>query len=452
MPGIYDFGIKPVNLSQAFEQGQEKARARGLRELAGEYYGQQDPMLGKIAALGGDAAGMRTDMQGQEDRKRQQLGQFAALLVNAPEAMRPGLYRQMHGQLSQIVPDAPPEYSAEIDGLAQQIAAQYGKGGEGAPAQQRYLQFLASQVPEGERQDVYRNAAGTNPRARSQIYEGTNGAVNINTGTNTATPIMMGGPQAPQQPSAPAQGTNDEVLRVANAMAQAGVPAAQIEAWMAKQPGIQPVSQQETPQQLRKPAPAITPFQQQSLDIRRQSATAAAQARDLAAQARKDAADAKAAAANQAVAQRQAAAVETADGLIRAIDTLTGNPGFGELGTIIGDVKLSTPLARSDVKDAQAQLKNIAGQVALATMSKLKALSSQGATGFGALSAQELKLLENSIATLQSDQISNPELARSLNVIKTSMQKIGNWKAPAAQQAAPAAGGSSIDAILDKYR
>ena len=131
MPGIYDFGIRPLNLSQDFEAGQEKARQKGLRGLMGDYYGAQDPRLGEVARMGGDAGGMQRDMQGQEDRKREQLGQFATLLAKAPEGMRPGIYKQMYPQLSQLVPDAPPDYTPEIDGMAMQIAQMYG-GAKGA--------------------------------------------------------------------------------------------------------------------------------------------------------------------------------------------------------------------------------------------------------------------------------------------------------------------------------
>lgn len=111
----------------------------------------------------------------------------------------------------------------------------------------------------------------------------------------------------------------------------------------------------------------------------------------------------------------------------------------------MGDVKINTPLIRSDVKDAQAQLKNIAGQVALTTMAKLKALSSAGATGFGALSAPELKLLENSIAALQSEDISNAQLKSSLKTIRDKMDKTASWnpaQGASPQPAAPAGGGS----------
>ena len=96
------------------------------------------------------------------------------------------------------------------------------------------------------------------------------------------------------------------------------------------------------------------------------------------------------------------------------------------------------------------QLKNIAGQVALSTMNQLKTLSAAGATGFGSLSAPELKLLNNSIATLQSEDISHAQLVASLKVIRDKMAKIANWQPE--QGSAPAQSqGGGVDDLLSKY-
>lgn len=176
-------------------------------------------------------------------------------------------------------------------------------------------------------------------------------------------------------------------------------------------------------------------------------AEVAAQARTAAQQARDEAAEAKRLQKEQGAQARQAEAATAANDLITAIDRLTESDGFSGLGTLTGDIALNTPLLRNDTKDAQAQLRNISGQVALATMSRLKALSSQGATGFGALSQQELKLLQNSLAALESEDISNAELKRSLKVIRDKMEKAANWK--------PAGAAPAVDprrqSLLDKY-
>lgn len=168
-------------------------------------------------------------------------------------------------------------------------------------------------------------------------------------------------------------------------------------------------------------------------------AEVAINARRAAQEARKAAEEARAEQKRQAAAARQKESVEAATQLVNAIDSLTRSEGFDDLGTMWGDAQIMTPFIRNDAKDAQAQLKNIAGQVALATMARLKALSATGATGFGSLTREELKLLENSIATLQSEEISNEQLRRSLKVIRDTMAKVAEWRPPG-QQPEPSTG------------
>lgn len=129
-------------------------------------------------------------------------------------------------------------------------------------------------------------------------------------------------------------------------------------------------------------------------------AQAAMDAKAAATAAKQVAEEAKANAASVATSARQRAAYDSATSLINQVDELTKHPGFSELGTVTGDLKMGTPLIRSDVKDASASLKTIAGKIALTTMDQLRSLSASGATGFGALSGPELKLLENSISAL----------------------------------------------------
>jgi hypothetical protein len=122
--------------------------------------------------------------------------------------------------------------------------------------------------------------------------------------------------------------------------------------------------------------------------------------------------------------KRNEAVVMSVDDTLGTIDRLEKHPGYKALGTSWGDVQINTPIVRNDAKDANETLKTLAGQIALSTMANLKTLSSAGATGFGALTAPELKLLQNSIATLQQENISNAQIASSVKVIKEKMQKI----------------------------
>jgi len=178
------------------------------------------------------------------------------------------------------------------------------------------------------------------------------------------------------------------------------------------------------------PKPDITPYQQAQLDMQRERTDAANAAKEQAAAARRTADDLKASAKRQEAEARQNAANEAASSLISEIDALTAHPGFASLGTELGDLKLATPFIRNAAKDADAKLKNVAGQVALATLSRLKTLSASGATGFGSLTKPELDLVQNSIATLQSENISNAELTRSLKVIRDTMEKTTQWSPP----------------------
>ena len=162
-----------------------------------------------------------------------------------------------------------------------------------------------------------------------------------------------------------------------------------------------------------------------------------------------------------AVKLRLTSTIKQADYLIMAVDTLTKSEGFSELGTVVGDLKMKTPLKRFPVKDSRAQLTTIANQIATTTMSELRQLSSSGATGFGALTAPELLLLMHSIANLQVENISHPELVRSLAVIKEKMQKISAWRPENEQDAGQqTSGGQSatedespddVDDLLTKY-
>jgi hypothetical protein len=196
-----------------------------------------------------------------------------------------------------------------------------------------------------------------------------------------------------------------------------------------------------------RPASApISPYQQQTLDMQRERMRVAQAAAGDAAAARKAAEDVKAEQKGQAAKARQAASAEASNQLVTSIDNLMQSPGFDKLGTVTGSMEIGTPYIRNDAKDANAQLHNIAGQVALATMSRLKALSTQGATGFGSLSGPELTLLQNSIATLKSEDISNDQLRRSLKIIRDTMAKVSGWNPQAAQQA-PQTGGWSATRV-----
>lgn len=337
--------------------------------------------------------------------------------------------------------DAGPYNEPEAVALADQVLAAYSGGGQPSAVQSTFVDQAGNRVAimrDGTTQVLGQNAPN------NQIIDTGNGYVGVNKGSLQANPVMLGGIPPGGQFSGP-DGMPIQIDPNLPPAVQQAI-SANPSAWAGAPDGASvQLPNQQAPQQLRSaPKPQAAPAGYQynasgTLDmIPGGPAQVAADARNEAAAARRAADEAKAEAANQATLTRQSESAAAAQGLIDAIDTLTESPGYSELGTTTGDFKLSTPYIRSDVKDSDAQLKNIGGQVALATMARLRSLSSQGATGFGALSQQELKLLENALATLSSDQISNSELTRSLRVIRNSMKKAADWKPPAAQSSGPA--------------
>ncbi|EWG13410.1 hypothetical protein P910_003338, partial [Xylella fastidiosa Mul-MD] len=127
----------------------------------------------------------------------------------------------------------------------------------------------------------------------------------------------------------------------------------------------------------------ITPYQQAQLGLSRERlALDSENHRDVAA-TKQAALDMRNNQVHQAAMARYNEAVGSAQSLSDAIGTLQNSKGYRQLGTLIGGGLSKLPYTRAT--DAQAKLDNIAGQVALTTMARLKALSPQGASGFGAL-------------------------------------------------------------------
>jgi hypothetical protein len=429
--------IQQPNLLAGFQQGTQfgqQQRDRRNGQQAAQLYAQamqappeQRPaLLAQIAQLTGveGATNAQTGLGRQDtaahDDLVQTAGQFAAIAEADPataQQMYPSLVAKAHA----IGIPVPATYDPRMLPAIQKLAG--AMGGAGA-VQSTYVDA------QGQRVAIMRDGSvrplGMNA-PNNEILDTGHGFYGVNKGNLSAAPVMVGG--APQQTP---QGAPGEVPFSIDPSLPATVQASiRANPDAGSEQGITSL-QVPQGQQLRsapKPPPQITPYQQAELDMRRQQLTAAQDARDQAAAARKAADAAKAGQKAEAGKARQSAAMESAQQLVDAIDGLTASPGFNALGTVTGDAMTHIPLVRNDAKDAQAQLDNVAGQVALATMNRLKALSSQGATGFGALSAPELRLLQNSIATLQAGQISHPQLVQSLQVIKNAMQKVTSWHA-----------------------
>lgn len=263
--------------------------------------------------------------------------------------------------------------------------------------------------------------------------DGQGNVYGFNTRVNTLDPTGAGGrPQMPQVQAGadPMAGGLDRINQGVQVLKSNGVPVEKINEWadneFAKLQGSvqQGVVEQAPPMatggQARlepKPQGQMTEYQAEMLALAKQREAQATADR----KAKSDIANQKKGDAEQ---KRNEAVIMSVDDTLNTIDRLEKSPGYAELGTALGDIKLKTPLVRSDVKDANATLKTLAGQIALSTMANLKTLSASGATGFGALTAPELSLLQNSIATLQQEDVSNSQIVESIRVIKEKMAKI----------------------------
>jgi len=455
MAGVLDLYNFVQQQGQIGKQQGEQSR---LARLGGQAYSaprdQRQQYLGQMAQTSPQAAfDANKHFEGMDDNARQKLGQYAAVFDTLPDEQKAQAYPQLAQQAQALGIPAPPQWSPEFAPHIQRIAQTFGGGGTGANVQSRFVDA------QGNVMVVMRDGTvrplGVQAENRFQMRDQPGlplGAFNTRSGSIQAVP-EVGAQQAPQQQMAPGE-VPFSIDPSLPPEVQASIRS-NPQQWAQAQDGAQmQMPQQGAPMGAAAPRPLAdrTPPGYRTLPdgsmapIPGGPAQIAIDARADAAAAKKAAEDIKASQKQQAAASRQAEASNAANQLVSAIDSLTQSPGFNDLGTAWGDVQLKTPLVRSAVKDAHAQLKNVAGQVALTTMARLKALSSAGATGFGSLTAPELKLLENSIATLQSEDISNAQLQASLKIIRDTMDKTTSWKAPAT--AAPQ---NDDDALIGKY-
>lgn len=165
----------------------------------------------------------------------------------------------------------------------------------------------------------------------------------------------------------------------------------------------------------------ITPYQQAQLGLSRERLALESENRRADMELKQSTAAGKADTMRQAADARRASAVDAASRLVSAIDALRSSKGYPTLGTFQGLATGKVPY--SQTADAEAQRDNIAGQVAISMLQSLKALSSQGASGFGALSEKELELLKNSLGSLSPRQ-SHAQLDASLETIRKTASRI----------------------------
>lgn len=122
----------------------------------------------------------------------------------------------------------------------------------------------------------------------------------------------------------------------------------------------------------------------------------------------------------KAIQDRQAydSTLTSLDNLYKNITSLENHKG---LNRILGTIDGRTPDMTTDAADAEALRQEIISKSALGTMQALKSASSSGATGFGALSEGELKLLQSAEANLARTQDVN-QFKKQLDELKTMIQ------------------------------
>lgn len=458
---FYDFG---KTFQDAADAGQQRAKTNKLASLYQQAYSapqeQRGGLLAQIAGIDPQGA---ASLEGQYQKRQERQDEAALGIARAWKASKGQPNRQALYD-SVLAPRAraaglplPPAFDENaFDQQADALIAMAGPQ-SGAGVQSTYVDAAGNRVA------ILRNGSTAilgQDAPKNQIIDTGNGFYGVNKGNLQAAPVMLGGGQAQTQQPGIGPGTYNTpagIVRIGDLTPDEQQAAlADIQARGAAS-NVQLPTRDVSPQQrggqlFSVPKPQAPPAGYRMNPDGSMSiipggpAQVQADARADAAAARRAAEEAKAEQKRQGESMRQSEAAASANQLISAIDTLTRSPGFDSLGTTWGDAQTGFPFIRNDAKDSKAQLENIAGQVALATMSRLKALSSQGATGFGALSEKELGLLQNSLATLQSGNISNAQLKASLKVIRDVMEKTANWRVPdsAPAAAAPAAQGRAL--------
>lgn len=454
------------------QQQGEAGRARGLSQLLGKAYNappdQRQAALGQVANVDG---GMAMDAQkafGQQDEAiHDQIIKRASMVASLYKA-NPQMAQAAYQGLPELAQrggfgQVPPQLDDKVAAALEQMVAAAHQSGTGGNVQSTYIDDKGQRVAimrDGSVQVLGANAPN------NQIIDTGNGFFGVNKGNLQAAPVMQGGQQqAPQQGApqnyAPAPEITMETLPGADV--PPGDEVAMLAA--AQNEGTAYVPQANggalpqgsgggggMPQggQLRSAPKPINPMDQARLQLAQQASERDAERLRL----QQQAAAAKPAPgatkpADQVKAEKVAAAradaLDSVTQAISGIDQLTKSDGFDWLGTYQGD--LAGLLPHTKTRDAGNALETVKNQVLLTTLTKLKALSATGASGFGSLSNQEGNILKNSIANLETAQ-SHEAIVRNLQVIRQTLQRaaglIGGQQ-PA--QDAPAPSGWSIQAV-----
>lgn len=135
-------------LQGGLDFGQQVKRQRdqsALGQLASQAYGaapeQRTSLLGQMATISPQAAqAQQNAWDGDEDRRNRSMVNMARLLTSAPEEARPGLWRSFVPTLSQYgLSELPPEYNEQTAPIITKAAAALSQAYGGDQTQQRNL-------------------------------------------------------------------------------------------------------------------------------------------------------------------------------------------------------------------------------------------------------------------------------------------------------------------------
>lgn len=439
------------------EAGQKSRLAKLYSSALAAPEDQRDSYLPQMAAESPDAAnvaqGKFSDMRKQS---HDDLGRDVALFVATAQSSDAATVQQSYARLAQKAAamghPVPPSYDPRMLPMLEKYASVVGGGSSsGIGVQSTFINDRGERVAimrDGKVQVLGQNAPN------NQIIDTGNGFYGVNKSSLQAAKVMTGGQEAPTMQGPPTQQVDMQMEP------GAPVPPQDYAAMMAAAENPDTVMypqanggahgvQMPQGQQLRSVPKPPSAIDQERLRLAQEASARDAQRLALQQQAAARAAAGKP--TDQAKAEKLAAAradaLDSVTQAISGIDSLMQGGGFDNLGTFTGDALSIIPHTKT--KDASNALETVKNQVLLTTLGKLKALSATGASGFGALSNQEGKILQNSIANLETAQ-SHEAIVNNLKIIRGTLQRAagligGNGKAVQA----PSSG--HVDDLLSKY-
>jgi len=483
------------NMLATLNQGIDRGRGNRFAQLAGQAYSaapaQQNALIGQavsvdptaglqlgsqLATLNGDRQKTAQAAEVDHNKKLRGAAQFALDALKSRDPARiQGAGNAVGPYLTQLTGKQFPGLSEDMLPALYQVLAQTG----GADETKGVVLSAGGQL----RNPMTGELLADNPQSLQyhDVPMGEGKAAGVfDPSTGTIRPAV-GGAAQPGPQGAPQGDPMQPFIDQANHAVQLGADPAKVEAWLqqqAQQIGAQPQAPGQSQPAAQAPAqfgvgtPKPSAADQESFGAPQQVMGADGKPhlvqfgnrggqREVSGFLKPEMTPAQA--AKQAVQQQKAEAskadaLESYDQSISQIDNLLNSPGASMLGTYTGDVAGMFP--HTDTSNANAALDNIKNQVLLNTISKLKALSATGASGFGSLSNQEGEILKNSIASLDRKQ-TNAQLMQNLRNIKSMLQQSRNnvagkqvefdagQGAGQAPQIPPQAGG--VDDLLSKY-